>query len=169
MHEQQFGAVACVRRHVPGALPAKAVDAVQLGREVGAQRMRVAIGLQHGVADAVRIRRQGIARHLPHTSVGRRGAQDVAPAPAERRQRATRGRVDVGVAVAVREGEGRLVVHFQPQPFKPPEVRPLTTFSWKITISTTMGTMATTSAAEMIGHGKANSPWYSWMPTGSVR
>ena len=29
--------------------------------------------------------------------------------------------------------------------------------------------MATISAAEMIGQGKVNSPWYSVMPTGSVR
>ena len=29
--------------------------------------------------------------------------------------------------------------------------------------------MATIKAAEMMGHGKVNSPWYKVMPTGSVR
>ncbi|MEY4258075.1 MAG: hypothetical protein RJA56_976, partial [Pseudomonadota bacterium] len=29
--------------------------------------------------------------------------------------------------------------------------------------------MATISAAEMMGHGKVNSPWYKVMPTGKVR
>ena len=40
---------------------------------------------------------------------------------------------------------------------------------WNITISAATGTMPTTNAAEITGHGKENSPWYSVMPTGSVR
>lgn len=46
-----------------------------------------------------------------------------------------------------------------PQPFTPPAVRPLTTRSWNSAIRIAIGTIATISAAEMIGHGKANSPW----------
>jgi hypothetical protein len=44
-------------------------------------------------------------------------------------------------------------------PFIPPLVRPPTTRSWKMAISTQIGTIATISAAEMIGQGNENSPW----------
>jgi len=45
------------------------------------------------------------------------------------------------------------------QPFTPPEVKPPTTRSWKMAIRMQIGTMAMISAAEMSGHGNANSPW----------
>ena len=46
-----------------------------------------------------------------------------------------------------------------PHPFIPPLVSPPTTRSWNTAIRIDTGTMATISAAEMIGQGKANSPW----------
>ena len=45
------------------------------------------------------------------------------------------------------------------QPFMPPAVSPPTTRSWKTAIRIEIGTMATISAAEMIGQGNENSPW----------
>lgn len=47
---------------------------------------------------------------------------------------------------------------FYTQPFNPPCVKPPTTRSWKIAISTATGTMVTINAAEMMGQGKVNSP-----------
>lgn len=50
------------------------------------------------------------------------------------------------------------VILFDGQPFMPPCVRPPTTRSWKSAMMIEIGTMATTSAAEMIGQGNENSP-----------
>ncbi len=44
-------------------------------------------------------------------------------------------------------------------PFTPPDVSPPTTRSWNTAIRMQIGTIATTSAAEISGHGNANSPW----------
>src|SRR5262245_18599874 len=45
------------------------------------------------------------------------------------------------------------------QPLIPPAVKPPTTRSWNTAIRIEIGTIATISAADISGHGKAYSPW----------
>ena len=142
-------------------------------------------GLHHHLADRQGRQLHRIAACLPDAALHRlravaqmrvAGAQ-VAPGVEDRDDRLAEkllaAQAHLLRALAMREaahvvgGEPALAPQFpdrsachldNPYPLMPPEVRPDTTRSWKITIRTATGTMPTTSAAEITGQGNANSP-----------
>ena len=125
-------------------------------------RMVTAIGAPAAISCAARIcaAPENMSADNPSASQGEAPA-DCAPTP-QTRPNGTRP-MSGGVmsrTPATKSGREKIAGHERrDQPLTPPAVSPPTTRSWKSAISSEIGTMATMSAAEMSGHGNANSPW----------
>ena len=90
----------------------------------------------------------GVMSRMPATKSGREKWRDTGPV-------AQRGE-DAMLARLARRRRGDRAGG---QPLTPPAVSPPTTRSWNTAIMMQIGTSAMISAAEMSGHGNANSPW----------